>query len=177
MPLTPLHYPIAFIVYLASKKNLDLPVLVVSSMLPDIEIPVVWLLSNGSYDRLILHSFLGSIVFGLPLTIFLLYPLYKMFFSKILNSRTVFSQHRSMKILVISCLIGLVSHVIVDALHHPYNPLFWPFSPLSFGGIILFGNLILASNLTYMVFTVLLVSIFIYAVLNGKNLILQLFIR
>jgi membrane-bound metal-dependent hydrolase YbcI (DUF457 family) len=30
--------------------------------------------------------------------------------------------------LVLSVLVGNLSHVLLDVTNHPYNPLFWPFS-------------------------------------------------
>jgi membrane-bound metal-dependent hydrolase YbcI (DUF457 family) len=30
-------------------------------------------------------------------------------------------------LLVVSVLVGNVSHVLLDMLNHPYNPIFWPF--------------------------------------------------
>ena len=29
--------------------------------------------------------------------------------------------------LAVSCLLGAISHVLLDVTNHPYNPLFWPF--------------------------------------------------
>ncbi|MEM2109309.1 MAG: DUF4184 family protein [Candidatus Odinarchaeota archaeon] len=174
MPLTPLHYPIAFITYYISKRNLSLPVLIVSSMISDIEIPFIFFITNGLIDRLILHSLIGSIFLGVPLSILLFYPLYKIFFKKLLVDPSF--PVKSYKILTISAVIGVLSHVFLDAMQHPYNPLFWPIYAGSFNSIIIFNNLVLASNFLYIVFTVMTVLVFAYCLLNRKGVINQLFI-
>ena len=174
MPLTPLHYPIAFITYYLSKRNLSLPVLIISSMISDLEIPFIFFITNGLIDRLILHSLTGSIILGVPLSIFLFYPLYKMFFKKILGDLSF--PVKSYKILTISAVIGVLSHVFLDAMQHPYNPLFWPIYTESFNNIIIFNNLVIASNFLYIVFTVMSVLILAYSLLNRKGVINQLFI-
>ncbi len=175
MPLTPLHYPIAFIIYHVSKKNLSLPVLVISSMISDLEVPFIFFLTGGVIDRLILHSLIGGVFLGVPLTILVFYPLYKLFFKKI--SETASFKIESYKNLVLSSVLGVLSHILIDSTQHPYNPLFWPLSYESFYGLILFGDLVIASNLLYMVFTVFTLIIILYALLNRKGFLTQIFIE
>jgi hypothetical protein len=59
LPVTPFHYPIA---YMLSKHDvkLNLPALVVGSMLPDLEIPfIVLLFGTNVPSHMMLHSLLG----------------------------------------------------------------------------------------------------------------------
>jgi hypothetical protein len=77
LPVTPFHYPIAYVI---SKFNckLSLPGLVVGSMLPDLEIPFLALLFGiQPTNRLVLHSLLGAVtvgtLFSMLLTV-LVYP-------------------------------------------------------------------------------------------------------
>ncbi|MCP8304601.1 MAG: DUF4184 family protein [archaeon] len=43
MPLTPFHHPVAYAIYKLDRR-LSLPGLVVGSMFPDLEIPIIFLL-------------------------------------------------------------------------------------------------------------------------------------
>ena len=76
MPLTPLHYPIAYFIRKLS-GNLNLPGLIVGSMIPDLEIPFIVLIFgiNGP-NRLVLHSLLGSATLGTVLGIIITVKFY-----------------------------------------------------------------------------------------------------
>ena len=77
MPVTPFHYPVA---YVLSKlgRNFSLPALVVGSMVPDLEVQLIVLLFGNSVPRhLLLHSLLGALTLGTALSIaitVLIYP-------------------------------------------------------------------------------------------------------
>jgi hypothetical protein len=77
LPLTPFHYPVAYIVHKLA-GNLSLPAVVVGSMVPDLEIPVmVLLLGTNLPNRLVLHSLIGSLTVGTALAVaitVLIYP-------------------------------------------------------------------------------------------------------
>ncbi|MHA1755176.1 MAG: DUF4184 family protein [Promethearchaeota archaeon] len=177
MPLTPLHYSIAYLTYRISKKRLNLPVLIVSSMIPDLEIPIIWVITSGGMDRLVLHSFLGALIIGVPLTMFIFYPLYVYFFNRVYGiKKALFNEMCSLPVNLFSAVIGVLSHILIDATHHPFNPLFWPFVLQSFNGFILFGNLVLSSNLIYFIFLTCLLIITVKSILNNKNFIIQMFI-
>ena len=131
MPVTPFHYPIAKLIHIFSKTHLSLPALIVGSMTPDLEVPFMLLLT-GTQDRLILHSLLGGLTFGTLLAVALTVLVYPWLVSNIflikkeeLKKKCVFST-----VVVFSCFIGVLSHVLLDVANHEYNPLFWPFTPL-----------------------------------------------
>jgi hypothetical protein len=64
LPLTPLHYPIAYSIHKLG-GNLNLPGLIVGSMIPDLEIPFMVLIFGVSGpNRLVLPSLLGSATLG-----------------------------------------------------------------------------------------------------------------
>ena len=42
-------------------------------------------------------------------------------------AKLITSKSRFSVILFISCLLGNISHVLLDVLTHQYNPIFWPF--------------------------------------------------
>ena len=72
-------------------------------------------------------------------------------------------------VLVFSVAIGALSHVLLDVLNHPYNPIFWPFQSaietpnnLYFAMGEIFGSLWLQ-----IVMSTLLITLIIF---NRKNL-------
>lgn len=89
MPATPLHCSIAFIMK-RWKPQLSLPALLVGTILPDLEIPFTYLMTDGDYHRLFLHSFLGAATVGTFLSVsstVFLYPSVVSFFSNLTKKR------------------------------------------------------------------------------------------
>ena len=129
MPLTPLHYPIAYLIYRLDKR-LSLPGLIVGSMLPDIEVPIMLiLLRSRAPPRLVFHSLLGAAILGTLISLvvtILVYPaLVSVFFS--IEEAEVKERCKASLGLFFSCLLGNISHVLLDYTNHDYNPIFWPF--------------------------------------------------
>jgi hypothetical protein len=77
LPVTPFHYPIAYVIYKLGGK-LSLPAVIVGSMVPDLEIPfIVLFLGTEVPHRLVLHSLLGTVTAGTILSVaitVLVYP-------------------------------------------------------------------------------------------------------
>lgn len=46
---------------------------------------------------------------------------------------------------LLPCFLGCITHVFLDALHHNYNPLLYPFTAESFDFFVLFGEYIYAT--------------------------------
>jgi len=133
MPATPLHCSVAYPIN-RWKPQLSLPALLVSSMVPDLEIPVIFLVTGGPRDRLILHSLFGVATVGTFLSVLLtvfLYPPAVSFFFK-LDRKKVEERCRFSSVLVVSCIVGGVLHVIVDSMTHEFNPVLYPFVGDSF---------------------------------------------
>jgi len=133
MPATPLHCSVAYLIN-RWKPQLSLPALLVSSMVPDLEIPVLFLVTGGFRDRLILHSLLGAATLGTFLSVLLtvfLYPRAVSFFFK-LEKKKVEERCRFSSVLVASCIVGGVLHVFVDSMTHEFNPVLYPFVKGSF---------------------------------------------
>ncbi len=156
MPATPLHYSLAYILHRIKRFNLSFPALIVGSMAPDLEIPIITLISRGEISRLVLHSIVGSMTLGLLISVsisFLLYPrlvgLILPFCKEELGSKCAIS-----KSLIISSLIGVLGHISLDALHHEYNPLVYPFSMGSINNFVLFGDYLMASELISSLFII-----------------------
>ena len=128
MPLTPLHYPIAYFLHKLS-RNLSLPGLIVGSMIPDLEIPFIVLIFgiNGP-NRLVLHSLLGSATLGTVLGIIVTMKFYPFLVSYLfgVNKVKVESKCRLSFALAVSVLVGAISHVLLDFTNHLYSPVLWP---------------------------------------------------
>lgn len=112
-------------------KRLILPGLVVGSVIPDIEVPFMWVFFSEHQDRLILHSLIGALTLGLLaavlVTRFLYPPIISFFFG--VDKDRLNEACKLKPILVVSCAIGVLSHLVLDIPMHPYNPIFWPWVP------------------------------------------------
>jgi len=137
MPFTPLHYPVAYLMYRASRRRLSLPALTVGCFTPDLEIPVLlYLTGSRVHDRLVLHSVIGSSTIGVLVSLSILVLVSPI----ILRLSGVKGPWRRASWLnvAVSCLIGNLSHVFLDVACHTYNPLLWPMT--SRGVVNLFNN-------------------------------------
>jgi membrane-bound metal-dependent hydrolase YbcI (DUF457 family) len=133
LPVTPFHYPVAYLI----KKfggNLSLPALIVGSMVPDLEIPfIVLFLGTEVPHRLVLHSLLGAVTFGATLSVAITVLVYPWLISAMfrINKHKIMEKCRFTLWLVFSCVLGCISHVLLDVVNHAYNPVFWPFLALN----------------------------------------------
>ena len=158
MPLTPIHCSIA---YLAReiRPQLSLPALLVSTMVPDLENIFIYIFTGGQINRLVLHSFLGAATLGtllaVILTVFAYPPVVAYLFK--LDCNSVRAKCRFSKSLVVVCLLGVLSHVLIDSLHHEYNPLLFPFTYNSFDALVFLNDWFLASWIIPILFLALLV--------------------
>lgn len=129
MPLTPLHYPIAYFFHKLS-GNFSLPGLIVGSMIPDLEIPfIVLIFGIDGPNRLVLHSLLGSATLGTILATIIttkFYPFLVCYFIRV-DKRKVESKCKLSLALVLSVFLGAISHMLLDFTNHLYNPILWPF--------------------------------------------------
>ncbi len=128
MPATPLHYPLALGIHKA-KRDLRLPAIVVGSVMPDIEVPILWYFFSGVLpDHLFLHSFVGALTVGVLLTVlvtrFLYAPIISFFFG-VDKAKLTFACTLDRN-LILSSVIGILSHLLLDYPMHWYNPLLWP---------------------------------------------------
>ncbi len=154
MPFTLFHYPFGYGISKIS-KNLSLPGLLVGAVIPDIEVPILALFFEGVYpDHFILHSLVGALSIGLVLSIlttrYLYTPLIGFFFK--LDRDKLAEKCAITPYLVLSAILGIISHLGVDLLHHWYNPILWPFIPDPYALVgplvIVFANLLNTDILT-----------------------------
>jgi len=163
MPLTPFHYPIAYLIH-KWKQQLSLPALIVSSFTPDLDSLLNIITGERiPMERVVLHSLLGVATLGTFLSVMLtvfLYPSLVSFLFR-LDKEKVKEKCRFSITLVVLCLLGGVLHVFVDSLHHPFNPLLYPFINESINKLVLFNNTVYATLVVQSLLLVLLIFIFL----------------
>ena len=172
MPYTPIHCSIAYLAR-AIRPQLSLPALLVSTMAPDLEIPFLYVITGGQYSRLVLHSLLGAVTLGtalsMILTVFAYPPIVSCLFK--LDLKTVRDRCRFSRSLIAVCLVGSLSHVLIDSLHHEYNPILFPLTYNSFDALVFMNDWTLASMIIPMAFLSLLVLFVAIEVKKGtKNI-------
>jgi hypothetical protein len=135
MTLTPLH--IAFVWPLKLRfRKLHFAALTVGAVIPDIEPLIAWIFGWSVFcgwdfpcspvpDRLVLHSIIGAITIDAILTIIFVKMIGKLGLQRM--GIYGFTDVKTSAAFLISAAIGSLSHVFVDWLHHPANPIFWPF--------------------------------------------------
>ena len=116
--------------YLINRWNpkYSLPALLVGSIIPDVEVPILYYLTSGEIDRLLFHSIIGAITIGTLVSagiVVFIYPSFISFFFKI-DKKYIQKKCDFSGTLLGLCLAGNLSHVLIDAIHHPFNPLFFP---------------------------------------------------
>jgi len=170
MTATPLHCSVAYLIN-RWKPQLSLPALLVSTMVSDLEIPFIYLMTGGLQHRLVLHSFLGAATLGTFLSVLLtvfLYPPVVSFFFK-LEKEKVKEKCRFSGTLVALCFFGILSHVFIDSLHHEFNPVLYPFIKESFDALVLTNDLTSATAIVTAVLLVLLVFFFVSEIRKGTK--------
>jgi Domain of unknown function (DUF4184) len=135
MTLTPLH--IAFVWVLKPRfRKLHFAALTVGAVIPDIEPLIAWMFGWSVFcgwdfpcslvpDRLVLHSIIGAITIDIVLTITFVKMIGKLSLQRL--GICGFTNVKTNAAFLMSAAIGSLSHVFVDWLHHPANPIFWPF--------------------------------------------------
>jgi len=168
MPLTPLHYPVAYIMYRFDKR-LNFPALILGNFFPDISLPILYFLTRSrTYGRFIMHSLFGAATLGTLLAVgftVLIYPRLVSYLFRFDKKKIRERCHLS-SALVFSCLLGNISHALLDVTNHKYNPLFWPFlsADASFNPICpLLGGCDRASLIVSSIMLVLLTAVVIRA--------------
>lgn len=169
MPFTPLHIPVAFATWILFKRRLPLAPLVLANMLPDLEVPFIYILSRIGLirvdsvivDRLVLHSIMGGLILT-PIILMILYPFYTRIIKSIIGVECV---RISSTKLVIAGSIGGLSHVLLDAVHHPYNPLLFPLTSVTVNSLII-GDYQVTGIVLHIVFAIILIGLFVYGYLR-----------
>ncbi|MHA1638355.1 MAG: DUF4184 family protein [Candidatus Thorarchaeota archaeon] len=120
--------PLAWAISKADKRMI-LPGLVVGAVIPDIECLILWYFFRGILpDHLVLHSLIGGLLLGTLLAVFVTLIFYPPIISGIfkVDKRRLKDACKFTPMLVVSCFIGVASHLLLDYTHHWYNPILWP---------------------------------------------------
>lgn len=169
MPLTPLHYVAAYAINKV-KLGLAFPALIVGSVIADLE-PFFGMLTGGRLfpSRGFMHSLLGTVTLNTFLAVLIVVSVYPILVSWIfkIDRKLVAEKCRFSPMLVLSALLGALSHLLIDTTMHDYNPLFYPFTTQSFDALILFGNWLPASIFVHTLLSVLLLAIFVFELHKG----------
>lgn len=134
MTLTPLH--VAFVWMLKPRfRKLHFAALTVGAVIPDVEPLIAWMFGWSMFcgwdfpcslapDRLVLHSIVGAITIDVALTIIFVKMIGKLDVERL--GVCGFTNVKTNAAFFASAAIGSLSHIFVDWLHHPANPIFWP---------------------------------------------------
>ncbi|HIJ54267.1 MAG TPA: hypothetical protein HPP66_14120 [Planctomycetes bacterium] len=123
MPFTPYHFGPSGFVGLTLGKWVDIPVFVLANVVVDVEVLVVSLLGVGRPIHRYAHTLLLGAAVGIIWAV-AAYPL-RNFFKKIMRILRIPYQTSFGKMLV-SGVLGVWLHVVIDAIYHPDVRLFWP---------------------------------------------------
>ncbi len=107
-------------------------------MLPDLDI-LIHHATRGTVGREALHSVVGAGTLGTFITTLVVVLVYPVAVSTVfgLKYEDVKSVCRFTTKLVASAFVGGLSHILVDATCHAYNPLFYPFTQQSIDVLLL----------------------------------------
>ena len=141
MPVVFLHSAFAYIMKQLNSK-FSLPALLVGSMIPDVEVPIIYYLTDGAIDRLLFHSIIGAAIIGTIVSAGIVVFIYPRVISTLFKIDKNYIKKKCFfsGTLLGLCLIGNLSHVLIDATHHAYNPLLYPISTESVDILRISGN-------------------------------------
>ena len=138
-------------------KKFNFFALSLGAIIADLEVPILWFFVDDSWKaRGLMHSLLGAVTIDLIIvvlaTIYIV-PKVLGYLDRKIENKTVFKfagvdlrEHKSnAKVIIFSTLIGTLSHLLLDALHHPYNPITYPIEKYYSFNLILFNDLHLAN--------------------------------
>ena len=127
MPFTPLHAGFAYLLYKLLRGKANLLAIIISSMIIDIECPIVYVLSGSSYTHSIMHSITLGVCTGTLLTTLTVIIVSKVNFLRSLLEVFILIKDSSLDIVVASSVAGAASHLLLDIFTHFYGLLFlWP---------------------------------------------------
>jgi membrane-bound metal-dependent hydrolase YbcI (DUF457 family) len=119
MPFTPYHFGPSGFFGLVFRKFIDLPVFILASVIVDIEVLF--------YHRWPVHRYAHTLLIGAAVGLLwglLAYPL-KGLFGKLMNLFRLPYKPRLWKMLI-SGILGVWFHVLIDSIYHVDVRIFWP---------------------------------------------------
>lgn len=128
MPFTPYHFGPSGFVGLVFKKWIDLPVFVLANVVVDVEVLIIQAFHLGWPIHRYAHTLLLGAVVG-ALWGVAAYP-FKPVFNKIMHLFRIPYQS-NLKMMVISGVLGVWLHVLIDGIYHFDVRVFWPDKTIS----------------------------------------------
>lgn len=128
MPFTPYHFGPSGFVGLVFKKWIDLPVFLLANVVVDVEVLIVEIFHLGWPEHRYAHTLLIGAVVG-ALWGFVAYP-FRPVFNKVMQLFRIPYQS-NLKIMVVSGILGVWLHVLIDAIDHFDVRIFWPYKTIS----------------------------------------------
>jgi hypothetical protein len=123
MPFTPYHFGPSGFLSLLFRKWLDIPVFILANVIVDIEVLVIMIFHLGYPKHRYCHTLLIGAVVGLLWGI-AAYPLRHIF--KYLMQLLHIPYQTSLRKMIISGVLGVWLHNIIDGIYHFDIKLFWP---------------------------------------------------
>ena len=133
MPFTPYHFGPSSLIGLAFRKWIDIPVFVLANVIVDLEVLIISQLRLGYPIHTDVHTLLIGAAAGIVWA-FVAWPLRNVF-KKIMQIIRIPYKTSLLK-MIISGILGVWLHVIIDAIYHPDVHLFWPYKSIPLWRII-----------------------------------------
>jgi len=133
MPVTPYHFGPSGFLGLVFRKWIDFPVFVLANAIVDIEVLVIWFFGLGWPVHRYCHTFLIGAAVG-ALWGAAAYP-FRNFFKRIMQIFKLPYQTNLSK-MIVSGILGVWCHVLVDGAYHADIKVFWPNKTVSLWWII-----------------------------------------
>lgn len=171
MPFTILH--IVYVWPILRKLKNGRIMLIMGSMLPDLEIPILAVLGY-EIPRGLAHSLIGALTIDALLALLATKLFYN---SKKVNKILEIEDEPKKDVSYLWGLasIGALSHVTIDYLHHSYNPLLWPLLPgYVEGPLATMLGYFYASLILHIISAVILVMILAYSAVKLKTSLTRL---
>jgi len=128
MPFTPYHFGPSGFIGLTFRKWIDIPVFVLANVIVDIEVLVIWFFAPNWPTHRYCHTLLIGAVVGAAWGL-AAYPL-RNFFKKIMQLFRI-PYKGDLRKMVVSGVLGVWLHVLIDATYHPDIKIFWPNKTIS----------------------------------------------
>ena len=127
MPFTPYHFGPSGFIGLVFGKWIDLPVIILANVIVDVEVLVIRILGLGWPAHRYCHTLLIGAVVG-ALWGIAAYPL-RHYFKKMM--RVFYIPYKTSLIkMIISGILGIWLHVLIDGAYHSDVRMFWPFNKM-----------------------------------------------
>ncbi len=125
MPVTPYHFGPSSLIGLVFKRWIDLPVFLLANVVVDLEVLVIWAFGLGYPVHRYCHTLLAGGIVG-ALWGLGNYPLRGLWQRVMSAFRLTYSP--TLGKMVVSGVLGVWVHVLVDSLQHDDMRIFWPIS-------------------------------------------------